>query len=114
MASEFDPTDFVDDDFQTRKASGGATTAVRTPSREEVNSKIVEAQQKLAEINRAKEELEREKAALEESRRRQMEFHTGREEMIQHLTRGLGLLEETEFAARRDAEQMGKSLEEFR
>ena len=27
--------------------------------------------------------------------------------MIQNLTRGLGLLEEAEFAARRDAEQLG-------
>jgi hypothetical protein len=30
--------------------------------------------------------------------------------MIQNLTRGVGLLEEAEFAARRDAEQMAKAL----
>ena len=35
-------------------------------------------------------------------------------EMIQNLTRGLGLLEETEFAARHDAEQMSKSIAEMR
>jgi hypothetical protein len=34
--------------------------------------------------------------------------------MIQNLTRGLGLLEEAEFNTRRDAEQMGKTIEEFR
>ena len=43
-----------------------------------------------------------------------MEFHTGREEMIQHLTRGLGLLAEAELALRRDAEQMAKTLADLR
>jgi len=47
---------------------------------------------------------------LEETRRRQLEFTTGRQEMTQHLTRGVGLLEESEFALRRDAEQMAKTL----
>ena len=71
-----------------------------------MDRKVVEAQQKLAELKRAQEELERERAGLEELRRRQTEFQTGRQEIIQHLMRGLGLLEEAEFAARRDAEQM--------
>ena len=75
---------------------------------------VVEAQQKLAELKRAQEELERERAALEELRRRQNEFQTGRQEIIQNLTRGLGLLEEAEFNARRDAEQMVKTITDFR
>ncbi len=87
---------------------------LRAPTREEVDRKVVEAQQKLAELKRAQDDLERERAALEEMRRRQMEFQTGREEMIHHLTRGLGLLEEAEFNARRDAEQMVKTLADFR
>jgi len=33
---------------------------------------------------------------------------------MQNLTRGLGLLEEAEFTARRDAEQMAKSIAELR
>src|SRR4051794_31676928 len=115
MASDFDPADFVDDDFQTRKTSAATAFGTpRAPSREEVDSKVVEAQQKLAELKRAQEELERERASLEETRRRQMEFQTGRQEMVQHLPRGLGLLEEAEFSARRDAEQMGRTLTEFR
>src|SRR5256714_11350717 len=43
-----------------------------------------------------------------------MEFQTGRQEMLQNLTRGLGLLEEAEFNARRDAEQMAKVLVDMR
>ena len=116
--SDFDPADFVDDDFQARKtqSAGGSAPAQpgRAPTREEVDTRVVDAQQKLMELKRAQEELERERAALEETRRRQLEFQTGRQEMIHNLTRGLGLLEEAEFTARRDAEQMAKTIADFR
>ena len=114
MASNYDPADFVDDDFQTRAATTTTGAAQRAPTREEVDSRVGEAQQKLAELKRQQEELERERAALEEIRRRQLEFQNGRQEMVHNLTRGLGLLEEAEFTARRDAEQMAKTLGDFR
>jgi hypothetical protein len=116
MAAEFDATEFVDSDFQAahKAAYTGAVAASgavnRAPSREEVDSKVGETQQKLAELKRIQDELERERSALEETRRRQMEYQTGRQETIQNLTRAVGLLEEAEFAARRDAEQMARSL----
>lgn len=108
MAGTHDPSEFVDTDFTARKSPYGA------PTRDETDRKVVEAQQKLVELKRAQEELERERAGLEELRRRQTEFQTGRQEIIQNLTRGLGLLEEAEFAARRDAEQMVKTIADFR
>jgi hypothetical protein len=116
MSSEYDATEFVDSDFQARKGanSGSPASAQRAPTREEVDSKVADAQQKLAELKRAQEELERERATLEETRRRQMEFQTGRKDMVHNLTRGLGLLEEAEFTARRDAEQMAKALADLR
>src|SRR5438105_11700489 len=119
MASDYDATEFVDGDFETHKSpyaalSSAAGHTQRAPTREEVDSRVAEAQQKLAELKRAQEELERERAALEETRRRQMEFQTGRQEMLQSLTRGVGLLEEAEFTARRDAEQMAKVLVDMR
>lgn len=118
MASEFDASEFVDDDLESARkksepitlGSGGVATSLAAPSKEEVESKVGQMQQKLAELKRAQQELERERASLEETRRRQVEFTTGREEMVHHLTRGVGLLEEAEFAARRDAEQMTKAL----
>src|SRR5215468_1791280 len=115
--SDFDPADFVDDDFQARKTQSGSAASgspLRAPTREEVDTRVADTQQKLAELKRAQEELERERSALEETRRRQMEFQTGRQEMVHNLTRGLGLLEEAEFTARRDAEQMTRTLGEFR
>jgi len=115
MAAEYDATEFVDTDFQTHQTPGASLTdPLRAPTREEVDRKVVEAQQKLAELKRAQEDLERERATLEELRRRQLEFQNGRQEMVRHLTRGLGLLEEAEFNARRDAEQMVKTVGDFR
>jgi chromosome segregation ATPase len=119
MPSDFDPADFVDSDFQAQKRNHSAAAlslgaSQRAPTREEVDSKVSEAQQKLAELKRAQEELERERASLEETRRRQMEFQAGRQELMQSLTRGIGLLEESELDSRRDAEQMAKTLDGFR
>jgi hypothetical protein len=116
MSAEYDATEFVDNDFQAAHKTaytGSVNTssaAVRAPSREEVDAKMGETQQKLAELKRVQEELERERAGLEETRRRQLEYQHGRAETIQNLTRGVGLLTEAEFAARRDAEQMAKTL----
>lgn len=106
MAGEYDSSEFIDTEFTTSKSVA--------PTREDVDRRVVEAQQKLAELKRAQDDLERQRAGLEELRRRQNEFQTGREEIIQNLTRGLGLLEEAEFNARRDAEQMVKTIADFR
>jgi len=117
MAAEYDATEFIDTDFEAHKTpSPFAANAdpLRAPTRDEVDRKVVEAQQKLAELKRAQEDLERERAQLEELRRRQLEFQNGRTEMINSLTRGLGLLEEAEFNARRDSEQMTKTMADFR
>ena len=115
MPSDYDATEFVDGDLQAHKAPAlRAGQPQRAPTREELGSKAAETQQKLAAILREKEELERERATLEETRRRQAEFQTGRQEMIHNLTRGLGLLEEAEFNARHDAEQMGKAITDLR
>lgn len=121
MASTFDETEFVDRDIQTAQAvrlassPPGVGTGVggRPPSREELEARATDAQKRLAELKRAQEEVERERAKLEESRRRRAEFETGRGEMLQSLTRGIGLLEEATFRARRDAEQLGRTLTDF-
>jgi hypothetical protein len=117
MSSEPDATEFVDDDFQPAAPvvpAASAWPAAPAPTLSEVDSAVAEKQQKLAELKRQQEELERERAALEETRRRQMEFQTGREELLHNLTRGIGLLEESEVAARRDADQMARSLAAFK
>lgn len=116
MPSDFDQSEFVDSDVLTtarpavRPVTMSESTASRPPSREELDLRVSDAQQQLAELKRKQDELERERAALEEARRRRVELQTGREEMLHHLARGLVLLEEAELKSRRDAEQMAKSL----
>lgn len=115
MASNYDATEFIDGDFETHKsASIAGSVAQRAPMLEELELQRAEQQRHLAELKREKEEAERKLAALEEIRRRKMELQTGRKEMLENLTRGVGLLEEAEFNARRDAEQMAKALVELR
>ena len=115
MPSDYDASEFIDRDFLAQRSPSAAPAAPsRAPTREEVDSRVAETQQKLAELKRAQEDLERERTVLEETRRRQIEFQTGRQEVMQNLTRGIGLLEEAEFAARQEAEQMAKTLSGFR
>jgi hypothetical protein len=123
MSAYHQAGEFIDSDFHTHQAAGGdappgtaaaATLANRPPTREEIEAMVSEKQIKLAELKRAQEELERERAGLEEMRRRQAEFQTGRQEVMHHLIRGIGLLEEAEINVRREAEQMARTLAEFR
>jgi len=116
MSSDYDASEFIDGDLQKQAAvpTGAGGPATRAPTREEVDLKVTEAQQKLTELKRAQEELERERAGLEETRRRQTELQNGRQEMVQNLTRGIELLQEAEFSSRRDAEQMSKMLVDLR
>lgn len=124
MTAPFDETDFVDRDLQAGQTARATPSALlpaahaaiasRPPTREELEAKVGETHNRIEELRRAQEELERERAALEEARRRRQEFETGRVEMQQHLARGVGLLEKAEFDARREAEQMAKTLAGFR
>lgn len=124
MASQFDDTDFIDQDFQQSKATPPGSSdqpAGRSPqqshsppTREDLEAKVGDTQMRLAELRRQQEELERQRVALEEVRRRRKEFHDGKTEIQKHLTRGTSLLEESASASQRDAAQMSKTLENFR
>lgn len=117
MSSPFDESEFVDADYQAAQSVPRASSTAgvsRPPTPEEINAKVSVAQQKLVELQAAQAELEREKSALEEVRRRRMEFRQGREEMMDQLIRGTGLLEEAEIAARHELEQLGATLQALR
>jgi hypothetical protein len=113
-----DESDFIDTEFQAARGSDYRavqnTPAQRPPSREELESKVQETQQRLEELRQAQLQLEQERTALEEARRRRVEYQTGREEMLRHLIRGVGVLEDAEFKARQEAEQMAQSLKDLR
>lgn len=106
----YDGTDFEDTDYTAPRAAAPAPTAGRAPSHEELSGQLTSTEQQLAKLRETQEQLERTRAALEEMRRRRGEFSHGRSEMLQALTRGVGLLEQGELKARRDAEQQAKTL----
>ncbi len=106
----FDGPDLLEEDFPA--TAKGATLV--NEDREELDDQVSTLQTQLAKLNRARDKLEREKATVEESRRRFSEFQTGREEMLHELTRSLGLLEEAQLDAQRDAEQMTRSMDDLR
>lgn len=125
MPSPFDPSDFEDHEFKSSQqaafrapnpspAQFTQAPALRPPTREEVDHRVGEMQQRLSELKRAQENLERERAGLEETRRRQMEFENSRAEMLDQLTRGVGLLEDAEVGARRDVDAMAGALADLR
>ena len=106
----FDGPDLLEEDFP---ATAKGTTLVNE-DHEELDDQVSTLQTQLANLNHARDKLEREKATVEESRRRFSEFQTGREEMLHELTRSLGLLEEAQLDAQRDAEQMTRSMDDLR
>lgn len=108
----FDGTDFVDTDYSSPRSS--TPSAPRAPSREELDAQLTGTQQQLAKLREAQDQLERTRAAVEEMRRRHAEFTAGRAETLQSLTRGIGLLEKAEQDARRDSEQLARSLDGLR
>lgn len=122
MTAPYDDTEFIDRDFQNSKEAAATATLStpagvgpgRPPSRQQLEVQLGATQQQIAELRRLQEELERERANIEETRRRRAEFETGRTEVIDNLTRGIGLLEKAEFEARRQAEQMRRTLDAFR
>ena len=110
--SALDGPDLLEEDFPA--VSHASPKRDRSTDREELDTQSVDLQKRVTDLSRELEEVERERVTVEESRRRFANFETGRDEMLQELTRGLGLLEEAEHDARRNAEQMSKTIVDVR
>lgn len=107
----YDGTDFEDTDYTAPRASATAAAGPgRAPTPEAISGKLTSTEQQLAQLRETQEQLERTRVSLAEMARRRNEFSLGRTEMLQALTRAVGLLDQGELNARRDAEQMAKSL----
>ena len=122
MPSKFDESDFVDRDLEAAHETAAPSPEPEPlpedspppPSAEELTERVSETQHKLAELKQMQEELERERTEIEEARRRRSELSTGREEMVQNLTRGIGLLKEAELSSGRTAEQLSRTVADLR
>ncbi len=121
MPSPFDPSDFEDHEYKAAQdapyhgaVGASGTQANRSPTRDEVDSQVGEMQQRISDLKRQQENLERERTQLEETRRRQAEFENSRSELLEQLTRGVGVLEEKELDARREVDAMATALADLR
>lgn len=119
MAYQHD-TEFHDEDLPKASPFPGGVSVVSlggkspvvdaAPSTEDLTAEVTDKAQQLVALRERQAQIERAKAELEELRRRRAEFDSGRNEMRDRLIRSIALLEQSELAARRDAEQLKKSL----
>lgn len=121
MPSPFDPSDFEDLEYKAARevpyqAPGDVSDPAQTrpPTRDEVDDQVGEMQKRISDLKRQQENLERERTNLEETRRRQAEFENSRSELLEQLTRGVGVLEEKEMDARREVDAMATALADLR
>lgn len=84
------------------------------PHREEVDSKLEVARERLLTLRRQQEELERQKGELEELRRRQEEYSRGRAEITDKLARGLLAVERQQAESQRLTELCAATIDAFR
>jgi len=115
MPSENDDSDFVDSDFlESRENSVLGSQAGDVDSGlsdEELLEQASLAQQKLSQLQLEQDKVQQNLTELEESKRRRYECGVGREESLRDLTRGIAVLQKTEFDARAEAEQMTRTLD---
>lgn len=115
MASDFDSTEFVDTEVQSTSHRSPASEteyedAGSAPASEELSEHSADVQSQLVSLEEKRKQLERERSDVEEAKRRRAELATGFDEMLHHLVRGVTILEEETIVAKREAEQMTKSL----
>lgn len=84
------------------------------PGRQELDSSLEQARERIQMLQRQKDELERARGELEELRRRHDEFQRGRAEMLEALNRGLIVLEHELVEAQRKTDLVARTRETFK
>ena len=114
-------TEFNDDDLppvapfivSAASPAGGPSKGAgvsHVPTPEQLSADVTDKAQQLVALRERQAQIERAKTELEELRRRRAEFDHGRGEMRTRLMHSITMLEQSEVTARREAEQLGKSL----
>ncbi|PTX99548.1 hypothetical protein DB346_17070 [Verrucomicrobia bacterium LW23] len=81
------------------------------PNMDESDQKAL--QERLNELRRQTDEIEHRKRAIDELKSKEKEFEEGRRTVLEKLERGLVILENQEFEAKREAEQLRQIREAF-
>jgi DNA repair exonuclease SbcCD ATPase subunit len=82
-------------------------------SLEDLSQELQTQQERLLELNRQREEIERRKRELEELNRKRRELAEGQKAMKERLTRAVAILENAEYDARKEIEQIQLTRQTF-
>jgi chromosome segregation ATPase len=102
-SSEFIDTDLDTLDSNNGKSGSGngakntAANSMTPNGRAEIDARVEQARQQMLDLRRQQEELEKERQELEDLRRREEEFERGKIEMLDELSRTIGVIEQEEF-----------------
>lgn len=123
MGNNFDSTEFIDGDLE----KGDSPAQKPDPSDETIshvpfdprdpNNLRQEAEtyrQKISELQEEKTKLEKKTLIIEESRRKQLDFRNGRQDLMVKLTRGVEILDENKKLREQDLRLLGKNIEELK
>ncbi len=88
-------------------------TRVANRSLEDLSQELQEQQEKLLELKRQQEEIERRKRELEELNKKRVELSIGQKSMREKLTRAIAILENAEYDARKEIEQIQMTRQAF-
>ena len=86
---------------------------VSNRSLEDLSHELQEQQEKLLELKRQQEEIERRKRELEELNKKRVELSIGQKSMREKLTRAIAILENAEYDARKEIEQIQITRQTF-
>ncbi|MDD5262093.1 MAG: hypothetical protein PHD76_09630 [Methylacidiphilales bacterium] len=86
---------------------------VANRSLEDLSQELQEQQEKLLELKRQQEEIERRKRELEELNKKRVELSIGQKSMREKLTRAIAILENAEYDARKEIEQIQMTRQAF-
>jgi hypothetical protein len=123
MGKDFDAAEFIDRDLeQDESASHRPATGRGTPGAHPSNPRDPNAQQeeveaykkRISELAQEKERLEKKSLIIEESRRKQLEFRQGRQEMMVKLTRAIEILDENHKLREQELRVMRKNVDELK
>jgi flagellar biosynthesis regulator FlaF len=82
-------------------------------SLEDLSQELQVQQEKLLDLKRQQEEIERRKRELEELNKKRQELNVGQKSMKERLTRAIAILENAEYDARKEIEQIQLTRQTF-
>jgi DNA repair exonuclease SbcCD ATPase subunit len=80
---------------------------------EQLENQVAKAQEQLLALKRQQDLIERQKRELEELSRKQAEFEDGKADIVEKLTRSLGIIERQSYETQKRYEQLNATRESF-